>query len=73
MRMLPQLLLLPGVGGLCFGWLGVNIASGRRRFNEMAGMIFWAVGVSGGILLIVGASWWMLRARSCPLKGFTTT
>ncbi len=42
-----------GLGAFCY-W-GMSTETGRRRFDEMAGMIPMAAGALAGLLLIVGA------------------
>lgn len=64
MRMMPLVLVVLGLAGLCFAWWGLNTSAGRQRFDEMAGMIPWGLGVVGGILVILGVIWGILRARA---------
>ena len=50
-------LLLAVIGGLllAFGWWGVETAAGRRRYDEMDGIIPFAAGVLGALLLACAA------------------
>lgn len=64
MRHLAIALALLAVGLLLFGWWGLCTTPGRRRFDEMAGMIPFFAG-SFGALLLTGALgiWWLSRRR----------
>ncbi len=46
-------LLVVGGALAAFGWWGVETASGRRRFDEMAGMIPMGAGALGVLLVLV--------------------
>jgi hypothetical protein len=64
MRYLPQLLCFIGVLALVFAHWGINTVSGRRVFDEMAGMIPMAVGLLGLLAILGGAVWLFVRSRS---------
>ena len=49
------MLVLTGAALLVFGWWGVETPAGRQRYDEMDGIIPFAVGVLGAILLAAGA------------------
>jgi hypothetical protein len=62
MRLLPLSLLVLAVGCVAFAYWGVSTTSGRRAFDEMAGMIPMGVGALGILLAIAAAIvWWMGR------------
>jgi uncharacterized membrane protein YidH (DUF202 family) len=46
-------LLVAGVALAAFGWWGVETTGGRRRFDEMAGMIPMGAGAIGVLLVLV--------------------
>jgi hypothetical protein len=62
MRTGPVVLAALALACESFAYWGLSTASGRRAFDEMAGMIPVAAGVTG-ILLAVAASivWWRGR------------
>lgn len=64
MRYLPQLLCAVGFLALVFGYWGVKTVSGRRQFDEMAGMIPMAAGFLGAVCVLGGILWLILRLRS---------
>ena len=43
------------LAGMILGWWGLETASGRRYFDEMAGIIPLVTGVASFILLLVAA------------------
>ena len=46
-------LLVLGVVLAAFGWWGLETVSGRRRFDEMAGMIPMGAGALGVLLVVI--------------------
>ncbi len=64
MRYFPQVLCAIGLLAIVFGYWGVNSVSGRRQFDEMAGVIPMAAGVLGTILVLGGTVWLLIRLRS---------
>ena len=63
MRYAPYLLCLIGFVAVAFGYWGVSTVSGRRIFDEMAGMIPLGVGLIGALAVISGLVWMVVRAR----------
>lgn len=55
MKLLAIFLALIGLAGMAFGWWGLETVSGRRAFDEMAGMIPFFAGV-GSFGLLLGAA-----------------
>ena len=55
MKLFAVVLALVSLAGMIFGWWGLETVSGRRQFDEMAGIIPLVVGIAGFILLIVAA------------------
>jgi hypothetical protein len=55
MKMVVIVLALVAVAGMTFGWWGLETVSGRRHFDEMAGMIPFFTGVGSVILLLLAA------------------
>jgi len=53
MKMVAIVLALVAVAGMAFGWWGLETVSGRRHFDEMAGMIPFFAGVGSVILLLL--------------------
>lgn len=47
------LLLVLGLALAAFGWWGLETVSGRRRFDEMAGMIPMGAGAVGVVLVVL--------------------
>jgi len=43
------------LAGMVFAWWGLETVSGRRHFDEMAGMIPFFAGIGSLILLVVAA------------------
>jgi hypothetical protein len=64
MRYVPHLLCVVGFLAVAFGYWGINTVAGRRRFDEMAGMIPLAIGVGGAFAVVVGLVWFLVRLRS---------
>lgn len=57
-------LVLAALALVCeaFAWWGLSTASGRRAFDEMAGMIPLAAGVAGAVFAVAAlAVWWRAR------------
>ena len=50
-----------------FGWWGMNTAAGRRRYDEMAGMIPFFAGIAGGVILACALMLLLLSARRRPM------
>lgn len=55
MKLFAIVLALVAVAGIAFGWWGLETSSGRRHFDEMAGMIPFFAGVGSIVLLLVAA------------------
>ena len=55
MKMVAIVLALVAVAGMVFGWWGLETVSGRRHFDEMAGMIPLFASVGSIILLLLAA------------------
>ena len=53
--MFAIVLALLSLAGMVFGWWGVETVSGRRQFDEMAGIIPFVTGIASIILLMVSA------------------
>jgi len=53
-RAAAGVLAVAGAALLAFGWWGVETSAGRQRYDEMDGIIPFATGVLGAILLLVG-------------------
>lgn len=51
---MSKALLILGAIALAFGWWGVYTVSGRRQFDEMAGILPLAAFALGGLLVVVG-------------------
>jgi hypothetical protein len=65
MRMLAYILIALALGCEVFAYWGLYTVSGRRAFDEMAGIIPWAAQFVG-LFLFLGAAfiWWRSRAPS---------
>jgi len=48
-------LALLSLAGLAFGWWGLETEAGRRRFDEMAGIIPLLTAIGSLVLLVVAA------------------
>lgn len=46
MNIFAIFLTLVSIGGMIFGWWGLETPSGQSHYDEMAGIIPWAVGVA---------------------------
>ena len=55
MKLFAVMPALVAVAGMAFGWWGLETVSGRRHFDEMAGMIPLFAGVGSIILLLLAA------------------
>ncbi len=55
MKLFAIVLALVALAGMAFGWWGLETVSGRRQFDEMAGMIPFFAGVGSIILLLLAA------------------
>jgi uncharacterized membrane protein len=55
MKLFAIVLGMLSVAGMIFGWWGVETVSGRRHFDEMAGIIPFVAGIASFILLLVSA------------------
>jgi hypothetical protein len=60
-KQLALLLAIVGAALVAFGYWGVETRAGRRMFDEMAGIIPWALGLLGWLLLAVGAGLFVWR------------
>jgi len=70
MRNIALVFFALALGCEVFAYWGLSTVSGRRAFDEMAGMIPLAVGVAG-VLFAIGSliAWWryrILRAKARP-------
>jgi hypothetical protein len=63
MKLFAILLALVSLAGLIFGWWGLETVSGRRQFDEMAGMIPLFTGVASLVLLAVAAILYYVASR----------
>ena len=61
MRYLPLILLTAAFACLAFAYWGMETPSGRRAYDEMAGIIPMAVGLVGAILGVVALAIWVWR------------
>jgi hypothetical protein len=64
MRYIPPLLCVIGILAVIYGYWGLNTVAGRRRFDEMAGIIPFGIGVLGALAILAGLIWWIIRLRS---------
>ncbi len=55
MKLFAIVLAWLSLAGMIFGWWGLETVSGRRTFDEMAGIIPLVTGVASFILLLVAA------------------
>jgi hypothetical protein len=55
MKTFALVLELISLAGMIFGWWGVETVSGRRHFDEMAGIIPFVTGIASIVLLFVAA------------------
>ncbi|MEM5472788.1 hypothetical protein WNZ14_13730 [Hoeflea sp. AS60] len=63
MKLFAILLALVSLAGLIFGWWGLETVSGRRQFDEMAGIIPLVTGIVSLILLVVAAVLYYVASR----------
>lgn len=63
MKLFAIVLALVAVAGMVFGWWGLETVSGRRNFDEMAGMIPLFAGVGSIILLLLAAILYYFAGR----------
>ncbi|MCC0035788.1 MAG: hypothetical protein H6887_11055 [Hoeflea sp.] len=63
MKLFAIVLALMALAGMAFGWWGLETVSGRRHFDEMAGMIPFFVGVGSLILLLLAAILYYFAGR----------
>ncbi|HVG46260.1 MAG TPA: hypothetical protein VM890_16065 [Longimicrobium sp.] len=63
MRTAGAVLEVAGALLAAFGWWGQETAAGLRRFDEMAGIIPFAAGVLGALLLVAGIALDVAAAR----------
>lgn len=63
MRHLPALLFAIALACLAFGWWGLNTTAGNHRFDEMAGIVPFAVGVLGWVLVLAAVVVLVLRRK----------
>jgi len=61
---MTRVLALAGTLLSAFGWWGLEIAAGRHRFDEMAGMVPFAAGVLGALLLVACIALDVIAARN---------
>jgi len=61
---MPHALLVIGTAGLLFALWGIKSTTGRRMFDEMAGMIPFYIGVLGAVLVAVALVWLGIRFLS---------
>jgi len=67
--LIPAVLLAIALPCMGFGWWGLNTVAGNHMFDEMAGIVPFAVGVLGGLLVIAaGVTGWWLRRRAAGAK-----
>lgn len=64
MQYAPHICIAAGTLALVFAYWGMKTDQGRRTFDEMAGMIPLGVGAIGFVLMLIGAIWLFIRARS---------
>ncbi|WP_422370135.1 hypothetical protein [Hoeflea sp.] len=63
MKLVAIILALLALAGMLFGWWGLETVSGRRQFDEMAGMIPLFVGVGSIVLLLIAGLLYFLAVR----------
>jgi hypothetical protein len=67
MRSVALVLLLLAVACEAFAWWGMNTASGRAAFDEMAGIIPLAAAPAGLVLAVTSIfTWWRSTRRALP-------
>ncbi len=63
MHVFAMVLALLSIGGLIFGWWGLETSSGRYHFDEMAGMIPLFVGIASTVALPVAGAIYYFASR----------
>ena len=64
MKAVPVVLVLAGAACELFAYWGINTVSGRRTFDEMAGMIPLAAAPLGVVLIFSGVVLgWLIRGQ----------
>ena len=63
MKLFAIVLALVAGAGMVFGWWGLETVSGRRHFDEMAGIIPLFAGVGSIILLLLAAILYYIGGR----------
>lgn len=63
MKQLAMGLALVSLAGMVFGWWGLETVSGRRHFDEMAGIIPLVTGVAAFILLLIAGGLYYFARR----------
>ncbi|WP_339765601.1 hypothetical protein [uncultured Hoeflea sp.] len=63
MKLFAIFLALISLAGLIFGWWGLETISGRRHFDEMAGMIPLFTGIISLVLLMVATVVYYFASR----------
>ena len=65
MRIIALVLLVLAIACETFAYWGMSTASGRRAFDEMAGMVPLAAAVAGALFVVVAAVvWWRAAPRT---------
>lgn len=63
MKQLAMGLTLVSLAGMVFSWWGLETVSGRRHFDEMAGIIPLVTGVGAFIFLLIAGGLYYYSAR----------
>lgn len=63
MKLAAIILTILALIGMIFGWWGLETVSGRRQFDEMAGMIPLFVGFGSIVLLLIAGVLYFLAGR----------
>ncbi|MEM5492355.1 hypothetical protein [Hoeflea sp. AS16] len=63
MKLFAILLVLVSLAGMIFGWWGVETVSGRRHFDEMAGIIPFVTGIASFVLLLIAGIVYYFASR----------
>lgn len=63
MKLLAIFLAFISLAGLIFGWWGLETVSGRRHFDEMAGIIPLLTGIASLVLLAVATVVYYFASR----------
>jgi hypothetical protein len=64
MRYLPPILCVLGILAMIYGYWGLSTVAGRRRYDEMAGIIPFSIGAVGALAILGGVIWLVVRMRS---------